>query len=215
MNFRSILFFVVLNIFFVNISHASNKNNFGLKAGLSISNYSNDKIDYQGSPTIGINYNHQLDHNLFLQSEIIYKSNIYIYNTTQRYSNREIKYFSNLTLNYLEIPFLLKYKYYSSTDVYIGPSIHFLINGEYDFRYENVSNNNLDDHSFYKLGFKNNGNKPGYSVIVGTSITLNSVIFDLRYFHDLSNIINKDQKYPNLLKGKFNGFQFTLGANFN
>ena len=212
---KSIHIILIVFLFMLKISIASN-NSFGLRAGLSISNYKDDKVVYQGSPILGLYYNYQINDYLSVQAEINYKSNIqHYYRLENKGTNLEIKYFENLTLNYLEIPLLLKYKYYDHAQIYAGPSINFLIGGEFDQRWENVFNNGLDDHFYSGFNFKNDSNKPGFTIIFGTSYIWNSIIFDIRYFNDLSDSVKKNKTYPNDEIKKFNGFQFSIGAILN
>ena len=142
-----------------------------------------------------------------------YKSEIYKYDRIyNKGTDLEIKFFENLKLNYLQIPLLLKYYYLNQTDIYFGPSINFLLGGEYDHRWENVFDSGWDDYFNYNIKFNRDSKIPSYSIIFGTSYSWRTVIFDVRYYYDLTDIVDEDKGFPNNVIKKFNGFQITIGS---
>lgn len=198
----------------VTVMGQTEKVKLGVKAGLNLSSLSFDESELNSSNktgfTAGIMVEVPLAKNFSLQPELLYSEQ----GTKSSFSDSEVTnshYKSTITLNYLNIPVMLKYYVLKGLSVQAGPQIGILLK----------ANNKYQDNF---LGYQNQEsfNLKEYAAGIDTSVNFglgyqfkDKFYTDVRYNISYSNVFKKgdvNHFINNDMKNRV--FQITLGYFF-
>lgn len=193
------------------------------KLGLSLSTISVSKEASAGSDQKnghgivgGIGVEFMISHKIALQPELLFHQKSYKFISNESNTTYE----DTETLNYLELPILVKIKF-GSFYVNAGPSVALGLNGKYKSKSSGAYNASTERNiKFGKMpanyqgrdAFVDNNFDMGVQV-GGGYIIAERVIIDLRYGFGLINISDKDPAMGyNDNKSKLRSFQVTIGV---
>jgi hypothetical protein len=192
------------------------------KAGVSLAKISltDDMLDGDPAPksrigiVLGAAFEFQLSDQFAIQPELLFHQKGW----KEEDSGVDFKYTSNNTLNYIELPVMVKVKF---DNFYIsgGPYLGLGIGGKYKDEY---SEGNFSATFEGKIKF---GDEPSnydgddyyienamdFGLQIGAGMKLGPVIIDLRYGFGLSNLEDKPSGYQGDWKLKNSSLQFTVG----
>jgi hypothetical protein len=171
------LFLVSHLLFFLFTSHAQSTQ-FGLKAGLNISNINSNytgNLDPRTGLNAGVILNVPLKYSLSVQPEFYYSAQ------GAKYYSYDDGYEHQLILNYFNIPLLLQYRMRGGLLLETGPQVGFLANVK-DKSVGIITTGNAYNSGFTNVDFSWSFGL-GYKSISGLGV-------DLRYNPGISNISN-------------------------
>lgn len=191
------------------------------KAGVSLSNLSvSDEILY-GSPkpdskiglVVGAAFEISVLDMLSIQPELLFVQK----GAIQEYSGAGYSETDTWTINYLELPVLLKVKF-GRFYVGAGPSISYGIGGKYKEEW-NYQGDAGEDSADIKFGEEPDGNETDWyfdnaldmGALVGAGAKVGPIVIDARYGMGLSNMNDEPDGFSGDWKIKNTCFQFTVG----
>lgn len=162
-------------------SQEDNLSQFGIKAGLNLSDLYSDKdskADMKTGLNLGIFAKMPLSGSLAIQPELYYTMK----GASVTYNSLLLDGTADFSLSYLELPVLFVYKVTGMFNVHIGPYVSYLLNG----KVKNDANINLFD-------FENNINMDNYNRIdaglaAGAGIDIGSISIGARYYMGLTKV---------------------------
>jgi Outer membrane protein beta-barrel domain len=196
------LFLYFTIIFISNICYSQNRIgiqggiNYSIFRGYDISSFEPGYFETIGFGFLGgVYYEYQFEENLCLKLELNFerktqKGNNFISLTDLNLETNYYQYNTNINLNYLVLPILLKYNFSDENSFYIngGPFIGYLLNSYFTNDSEDIegfSNENFDSTFLY------NRTDFGFSLGFGKTFDLNdenSIFLELRGNLGLTNI---------------------------
>lgn len=170
------------------------KISFGVKGGLNYSNLSGD----DNKPILGYHVGgfveYKFNGSISLQPELQFSAQGYKLETTIRenFDDPVSLRTDRMSLNYINVPILLKFNINTGVNLVFGPQVGFLVNAK---------NDDVQDIQSYF-------NTIDFGVNIGAGFTMNKVIIDLRYNMGLTEV-------PKFGDGnKTSLFQLSVGYKF-
>ena len=164
----------------------------------------------------GVGFEFMLGKKIALQPELLFHQKGYKTSLSQSNTNYE----SSVTLNYLELPVLVKVKF-GSFYVNAGPYVAMGLGGKYKSKASGLFNGSVDGKVKFGKAPDNDTSNDVYIdntidagvQIGGGYLIANKIMIDLRYGFGLTNIADKDASSGyNDNKSKLRSFQVTVGV---
>ena len=192
------------------------------KAGISYATVSStdDMLDGADKPkskigaVIGAALEIGISENIAVQPELLYHQK----GAKDEYEEDGYSSSSTYTLNYFEVPILLKAKFGNFYAV-VGPSVGFGIGGKEKWEWEGFGYSDSGE-SDIKFGDEPDGyqgedlyldNGTDFGVQAGLGAKLGPVVVEIRYGHGLTDINDKPSGFPGDWSNKNRSLQFTVG----
>lgn len=177
---------IAFSLFYYNLNAQEIK--IGFKAGLNISNLKESgtntttKTGFHG----GLFLENFINEKFAIQPEILYSSQGAKEEGKLPFLNQNVN--ATLSLDYINVPVMLKYYPIKNFSIEAGPQIGFLLSSKLDITSKYNSNITIDNSDLHALF-----NKFDYGLNFGLEYSSSGLFFSARYQHGLADIYNSTQ----------------------